>query len=230
MDREQLTFVNTLLFETPGGLRFTQDSPILTNVWLAYADEPRSQQELILTVTNGKETGKVAQAIRSKLNTLRENRPDVGDGHPETRARARVSYIPGQIAVKLYFDELMRVVLPLTPWFQETYHSLITVAAKYKNKADPKPADWGVFPQPDSREGRREQDLVAALMLMRREIDPSLSDTDFEGGDTPSPARIQYIRELPADLSWFVRIAGVISECFFSGNELLGKKDSEMES
>jgi hypothetical protein len=48
-DKDRLDFANNVLFDTPGGWRFTQDSPILPNVWLAYAVRPRSQQELILT-------------------------------------------------------------------------------------------------------------------------------------------------------------------------------------
>ena len=47
---KQARFVSNLLFETPGGIRFTQDSPILPMVWMAYAENPRSQQELILSL------------------------------------------------------------------------------------------------------------------------------------------------------------------------------------
>jgi len=38
---EQLSFINTLIFETPGGMRYTQDSPILPNVWMAFAATPQ---------------------------------------------------------------------------------------------------------------------------------------------------------------------------------------------
>jgi len=29
--------------------RFTQDSPVLADVWIAYAEDPESQQDLLLT-------------------------------------------------------------------------------------------------------------------------------------------------------------------------------------
>ena len=89
----------------PGGLRYTQDSPILPTVWYAFALEPRSQQELIITVRQDSATGEAAFKLREMLKHLRRERPMVGDDQPVERKRARISYIPGQIAAKLYFDE-----------------------------------------------------------------------------------------------------------------------------
>lgn len=218
---ERLKFASTLLFETPGGLRFTQDSPILPNVWYAFAAEPRSQQELILTVTQEASTGAAASQLRNMLNELRIKRPTVGAREPIERQRARVCYIPGQIAVKLYFDEMMRVVLPLTPWWHETYDCLRKIEEDYKKKDGVNPADWRPFPQPDET-GRREKDLVDALMLMRREIDPSADAPIFvSGSEAPTEDRIRYVREIPPDLSWLVRIAGLIGDCFSNGTQLL---------
>lgn len=212
--RRRLAFTNSLLFETPGGLRFTQDSPILPNVWLAFASEPHRQHELILTSNQNGGTGRAAQQIRAMLNNYRikkkENDMDVG-------ARPRVSYIPGQIAVRLYFDELMRVVLPLTQWWHNTYDRLRKLEHGMKDAAGV--ADWYDFPQPDP-EGR-ERDLFEALMLMRREIGAGAVN-----GDTATwPEREAYIREIPPDLTWFVRITGLIANCFQNGHNLLDGQD-----
>jgi len=117
-------FFNTLLFETPSGQRFTQDSPILGNVWLAYARQPHEPVDLILTVKQDKPTGKAALELRKMISKLRGNRlesegelgaPDFGSIKQADKKPIRLTYIPGQIAVRLYFDELLRVVLPLTP-------------------------------------------------------------------------------------------------------------------
>lgn len=217
-DRDRrLAFTNTCLFETPGGIRYTQDSPILPNVWLAFALEPRSQQELILTVTADGGTGETAGHLRRMLKNLRKKRPMIGGDHArEKRKRARVCYIPGQIAVKLYFDEMMRVVLPLTPWWHETYDTLRRLQREYDEK-NANPANWIPFPQPDY-DGMREKDLVDALMLMRREIDSSMTDLD---SIEQSQSRLQYIRDIPPDLCWLVRIAGLIADCFENGTALL---------
>ena len=70
-----LSFANTVLFETPGGIRYTQDSPILPNVWLAFAVSPRSQQELILTAANDSGTGRAARELRRLPGTEDEMAP-----------------------------------------------------------------------------------------------------------------------------------------------------------
>ena len=225
MRDKRLTFTNTCLFETPGGVRYTQDSPILPNVWLAFALEPRSQQELILTVTADGGTGKAASRLRRMLNNLRKKRPTIGgDDAGAERKRARICYIPGQIAVKLYFDEMMRVVLPLTPWWHETYDTLRMLEREFRKKKA-NPADWIPFPQPDDK-GMREKDLVDALMLMRREIDSSAGGQVRGKPLTKTKqSRLQYIRRIPPDFCWLVRIAGLIGDCFENGTQLLDTKD-----
>ena len=212
----RLAFTNSLLFETPGGLRFTQDSPILPNVWLAFAEEPHRQHELILTSNRNSGTGQAAQQIREMLNNYRKKKKDAGR---DVGKRPRVSYIPGQLAVRLYFDELMRVVVPLTQWWHETYDRLRDL--QRASVSDAHVADWFDFPQPDPQE-QRERDLWDALMLMRREIDPGhRANTEIQGG----VERREYIRSIPPDLSWFVRISGLIAHCFLNEIELLSDKD-----
>lgn len=220
--KRQLAFTNTLLFETPGGTRYTQDSPILPNVWLAYALEPRKQQELILTASQESHAGQAASELRRTLMTMRERWPDVGDEDrdPEPRERARVAYIPGQIAVKLYFDELMRIVLPLTPWWHEAYDRLRTCEHQLDVSAH-----WKPFPRPDEG-GHRQRDLVDALMLMRREIDPTVDVGRAREKARENGERQRYIRELPPNLIWLVRIAGIFADCFAKGTNLLEGEDS----
>lgn len=223
VEQARLVFTNTLIFETPGGHRYTQDSPILPNVWMAFAKEPRSQQELILTVAREEGTGVAARELRKMLNVLRVKRPKVGDKNQIDRAHARVSYIPGQIAVKLYFDELMRVVLPLTPWWHRMYDRLKKIENNCESGADP--ADWTPFPQPDTA-GKREKDLTDALMLMRREIDSMATNTSARPVHGDASSRMHYIRNMPEDLSWLVRIGGLIGECFASGGHFLEEETS----
>ncbi len=243
---ERIAFANTLLFETPGGLRFTQDSPILPNVWLAYAAEPHKQQELILTTTQNGGTGQAAQELRTMLNHLRQRRDK-----NNIRERPRVSYIPGQIAARLYFDELMRVVLPLTPWWHETYDSLRKLEHTIGNKKpEARIANWKTFPQPDSS---MENDLVDAMMIMRQDIFPSTSpdenidaeiekaeekaeilQNDYDTGEkmpsgaSKNLARLSYVRAMPPELAWMVRIAGLIGDCFSDGSRHLLEGDNTL--
>lgn len=228
MEGRRSEFIQRLLFETPGGARFTQDSPILPNVWIAYANAPRSQQELILTTTNDSGSGQAALELRKMLSNLRKKHPKIGLENPTERKRARVSYIPGQIAVKLYFDELMRVVLPLTPWWHETYDALRVLEKEYKKSE--LSTSWVSFPQPESDFDQfsepRSKILTKALMLMRQEIDLTY---DFDNQKTGSwrdlPLLDRYVREIPPDLSWLIRIGGIVADCFLSGKSLFDDSD-----
>lgn len=213
--RRRSAFANSLLFETPGGLRYTQDSPILPNVWLAFAMEPNQQHELILTSAEEGGTGQAAHKIREMLNNYRKKMKDAGEPVGE---RPRISYIPGQIAARLYFDELMRVVLPLTQWWHETYDRLRFLEHTMKGA---NVAEWRPFPQPDQN-GAREQDLYDALWLMRRRV----SSTEENGNNISGDAnRKRYIRDIPPDLAWLVRVAGLIANCFVRKCRLLEQSD-----
>jgi subtilisin family serine protease len=220
VDRKRLLeFANTLLYETPGGMRFTQDSPVLTNVWLAYALEPRSQQKLILTLARDKSAGKAAMELRGMLERLRE-REDAGKYKLPValeRKRARISYIPGQISAELYFDEMMRIALPLTPWWKNTYTSLRKLQRSPLG-APGGAADWLGFPM-DSEP--RIKDTADGLMLMRREI---LEEHGLEAqgrGPGISQARRKYLRQIPVDYLWLVRLAGLIGNAFLHDHGLL---------
>lgn len=127
-------FLNDLLFETPGGTRYTQDSPLLPTVWTAFACKLREQQELIISVNYTESTGQAAKAIRDGLQTFRKKN---SDDNPKglKRKPSRVSFIPGQIAVKVYFDELIAVILPLTAWWKKTVKNSLSFASFTKKLA-----------------------------------------------------------------------------------------------
>ena len=256
---KQARFVSNLLFETPGGIRFTQDSPILPMVWMAYAETPRSQQELILTVDKHASTGRAAWELRNMLKNFRKKLGETDkaksfDAGPAklkphfNRNPPRISFIPGQLAVKLYFDELIRVVLPLTPWWQNHRKNLrnntefFEKAAKKFFREDEKVLtallsqipDWNSFPICDDH---MQRDITTALMLMRREIHPGPKElshdrvfwdnlSEFVPSGMLGLPEIEveyrrYVKGIPADLIWLVRICGIINECFRTGNNLL---------
>ncbi|MEM7092220.1 MAG: S8 family peptidase [Actinomycetota bacterium] len=226
--------VSHLLFETPSGTRFTQDSPILPHVWLSYAEEPLRQTELILTTVSGEQTGLIANHLRDRLSGLRDQLADsrghIGfdrDGNPIPRQRARVAYIPGQIACKVYFDELLRVVLPLTPWWHEAYDNLRSSQHRYN---DDEFGNWFEFPRPDPTD-LRTADLVDALMLFRRDVDPFIDvDDHYRDESTPEErARRNYIRSLPSGMLGLIRVAGPIAEAFLN-NERVAEPGSAGEA
>src|SRR4051812_38805579 len=83
------------------GRRYTQDSPILPEVWLAYRENPQQARDLLITPHLAARTGQVAQELRAAI--------EGGRGNLSARDDARVAHVPGIIAAKLYFDEVIRL-------------------------------------------------------------------------------------------------------------------------
>lgn len=224
--------INDLLFETPGGTRYTQDSPILPNIWFAYARDPRRQVDLILNVeysqsaaTATKELGDRLIAFRSKavgLGDSKERRPST-DLH-KGRFPARLSVMPGQIAVKLYFDELISVVLPMTTWWHDLLKRLQTEIVDKPASKGALSSSWGDFPLETEGTSR---DLIDALLLMRRELLPRelLDSGDLGDATKEAYARKKALDKIPDDLAWFVRIAGWIGWLMREGRNALDSDD-----
>ncbi|MEM6792589.1 MAG: S8 family serine peptidase [Acidobacteriota bacterium] len=98
-------FVRTLLFRSRGFRRFTQDSPILPNVWQAYAEWPREPQDLLLTPHLRSSASAVGSVLQHNLRSA------------GLEYRSRVVWNDFHVAVSLRFDDLLRFVLPATSWW-----------------------------------------------------------------------------------------------------------------
>lgn len=108
-----------LMFGTGRVRRFTQDSPVLPDVWLQYAgvagdkdewddttdeNEVRERRKLLITPYRDTAAGEVRKEIVKRL--------------PESEvAAARVAYNQTTVAARLNFKDLIRIVLPMTDWW-----------------------------------------------------------------------------------------------------------------
>ena len=105
------TFVEQLMFGTGRARRFTQDSPVLPDVWLAYVGaleedtvlrSPRGALELLLTPYRDAPPGVVRNELLARL----------------PKKSARVIYNQTTVMTDLHFEELVRAVLPMTKWWE----------------------------------------------------------------------------------------------------------------
>ena len=102
-----------VLFESSGARRFTQDSPVLPDVWIAYdapGDPLEGEQDLLITPHFGGLAGRLGKNLR---DALLASRGKMGREPP------RIAQLPGIVAVRLYLDELLRIVVPRTDWWQQ---------------------------------------------------------------------------------------------------------------
>ena len=95
--------VEYVLLGPPGGRALLQDTPILGDVWLAYAAQPGVRLNLLITPLRSAVAADVADAVAS----------GVGD-----KSEARIAYLQGIVAASLTLPELLRVVVPITGWWE----------------------------------------------------------------------------------------------------------------
>ena len=87
--------------------RFTQDFPILPDVWIEYGKNPNERVEVLLTPHNESDAPTVARALRERL------RHDGG-------ATPRVLYNESVVLAALSFRQLLRGALPISAWWQRS--------------------------------------------------------------------------------------------------------------
>jgi hypothetical protein len=93
--------------------RQLQDSPILGDVWLAYAKNP--DQELELLITPYKDNAAVTVA----LELARALGADDAKSRGTAAEVANIAYLHGIVAARLSFRDVLRVIVPLTYWWND---------------------------------------------------------------------------------------------------------------
>src|SRR5688572_32412392 len=117
------TLVDLILLGAADDRRQLQDSPILGDVWLAYAANPAGIQDLLITPHKTATAGQVAREVSERLKRTRIDKTK----------RSQVAYLQGIVAARLYLDELLRALVPLTQWWDE--HGIQKTLAELKPAA-----------------------------------------------------------------------------------------------
>ena len=78
-----------------------QDSPILGDVWIAYAERPANAQDLLITPQKDVRAGAVREISKRIVKLL------------------SIAYLQGIVAAKLYFEEVLSVLVPMTQWWRD---------------------------------------------------------------------------------------------------------------
>jgi serine protease AprX len=105
------SLVEFILLGPTDDRRQLQDSPILGDVWVAFATRPDACLDLLITPRMTLPAGQVADAIEQRLDRLVKR--SRGDEDPN------IAYLQGIVATRLYFEELLRVVIPITQWWDD---------------------------------------------------------------------------------------------------------------
>jgi len=104
--------VNALVFETFGDQRYTQDSPIMPEVWVRYAHAPRQPLDVLLTPQSGDSPCQLASRLAKRLVSGGKSEDDI-------RAEHDIAYSNSSLVVKVRFRELASTIVPMTKWWSE---------------------------------------------------------------------------------------------------------------
>jgi hypothetical protein len=98
-------FVEYILLGPMDDRRQLQDTPVLADVWIDFAKAPDQPLELLITPHQSEPAG----AVASEIDKAIARTPKQGD--------ADIAPLQGVVAARLYFDEVLRVVVPMTEWW-----------------------------------------------------------------------------------------------------------------
>lgn len=167
--------IEELIFGTERFRRFTQDSPILPDVWIEYSNHPRQPLDLLLTPRRESTPAAVSRVLRERLARER-NTPQWRGRHGAAIGQAHLAYSESTVVARLWFDELVRVVLPLTKWWRDHV--------------------WG-------RE-RRLNITDLAIGEVRREMAGLLGEPGMEADGGPISADLLWMIRLVGRIQWEV--------------------------
>jgi subtilisin family serine protease len=110
--------IEELIYGRGGGRRFTQDSPVLPDVWIDFGKNPAAKVELLINPHIDSSPEKVAHVLRERLASEGVHAADEAFAC-ERGAGAGIAYNQSTVVARLCFHELVRAVLPLTPWWNK---------------------------------------------------------------------------------------------------------------
>lgn len=105
----------------PGAIeRFIQDGGVGTDVWLAFAAKPDQPQRVLVAPSRGTSSTDLGYVLHCAIVAYREATSDPDPAGDPELPMPNVSPLESFVALTIYFDELVRVLLPLTAWWEQT--------------------------------------------------------------------------------------------------------------
>jgi serine protease AprX len=186
-----------LMFGTGTVRRFTQDSPVLPDVWLQYlsgvaddgSDDPYPAVKLLLTPFREAGAGEIRRLLHDRI--IADRSKDAWrqfQHHPNPPPR--IIYNQTTVAATLYFEDLVRVVIPMTDWWERVIAPLPLAEFAEPERDLPPAVDPGDDPVLKTPRGR----VAKAL------CDPEHHATRTADG-----------RDFPPDMLWLIRVVGAMA-------------------
>ena len=118
---DQREFFEKLVYHSADGRRFTQQSPVMPDVWIQYGMNPGRQVELLMEPHWDFTPARLAEVLRERL-ALDQGAKWLGPYRdPKGRVGpAAIACNKKVVAVRLWFDQLLRAALPMCQWWRKS--------------------------------------------------------------------------------------------------------------
>jgi serine protease AprX len=184
IDSQQL---QKAIFYGRGVQRYTQDSPIMPDVWIEFGERPNERGDVLLNPYLDEPPGLLCNVLLKRLDKsgIKLNKKFY-KGELNKRER-RIAYNQSTVVARLYFDELIQIVLPMTKWWN-TYISDADNRDAFQNFVD----------------GKQRENIIRYFEQYAIDRRPPLNMS----GTSISPDS----RDLPPSyLLWLIRVVGAIN-------------------
>ncbi|HEV8393586.1 MAG TPA: S8 family peptidase [Vicinamibacterales bacterium] len=144
--RVEREWLRNVIFKEDELRRFTQDSPILPEVWLTagveYCFDKNVRVDLLLVPHRDRTAAELGVELRQRLKAISPDALPVEDEGGNDRLITRpvwtLSVSQTAVAVSLTLEELILVALPLTPWWQRNIEEWGGLPTNYPETATKK--------------------------------------------------------------------------------------------
>ena len=203
-------WLEELIFRGEASRRFTQDSPVLPDVWLAFGEaycrDPLVRRDLLLTPHRNASAAALGFALQQRLRAERQTREwrSLHGREKTADVAAHIAYNSASVAAHLSFDELIRVVLPLSDWWGAAVPSVA-----------------GTLDQAARRPASR---AILLGELARVAGDPRPKEPRPGRAGARARRRAAAPTDVSPDLVWMIRVVGTI---LLAAREDAGADDQE---
>lgn len=142
--------------------RQLQDSPVLGDVWLAYAATPTKALDLLIEPHWKRTAGQVAIELDDRLRRLAESGAASGTSY-DRNSGSDIAPLHGIVAARLTFPELLQHVVPLSSWWhQERIQREIGFLSGMSSTGEGEPRD-----PPGVMSAKREERIARLVRMVR---------------------------------------------------------------
>jgi serine protease AprX len=184
------------IFLGRGVERFTQDSPILPDVWAEYGQKPTERIDLLLDPYKDESPGRLCDILLKRLAARAKDPHRYQMPAPVGKKVDREAAVnQSTVVIRLFFDELVCVVLPMTRWWNEYIWS-----DEDKDKKD----EERVVKRFLANEKGAQEEMVEFMRRYPLERDQSSAATPDDQTVSLSPL-------ITSQQLWLVRVVGAIA-------------------